>query len=145
MWERIIRCIPPNPRRVGYIVPIHGPLYMGSHIHQYFPLTPLQQQPPATSQTTMFFSHTTPAVASSTSTANRGRQKKIAIGSGTLIQALVGSSLTDEYRNSDTIGRKNRHTMNARRVCNLHWRGQLIEESPGGDISRCVTGRCDGR
>ena len=29
MW-----CIPPNPRRVGYIVPIHGPLYMGSHIHQ---------------------------------------------------------------------------------------------------------------
>ena len=31
-------CIPPNPRRVGYIVPIHGaldgPLYMGSHIHQ---------------------------------------------------------------------------------------------------------------
>ena len=28
--ERIIRCIPPNPRRVGYIDPIHGPLYMGS-------------------------------------------------------------------------------------------------------------------
>ena len=31
-------CIPPNPRRVGYIDPIHGPLdgplYMGSHIHQ---------------------------------------------------------------------------------------------------------------
>ena len=31
-------CIPPNPRRVGYINPIHrpldGPLYMGSHIHQ---------------------------------------------------------------------------------------------------------------
>ena len=27
-------CIPPNPRRVGYIVPIHGPLDMGSHIHQ---------------------------------------------------------------------------------------------------------------
>jgi len=29
-----MRCIPPNPRRVGYIVPIHGPLdgplYMGS-------------------------------------------------------------------------------------------------------------------
>ena len=23
-------CIPPNPRRVGYIVPIHGPLDMGS-------------------------------------------------------------------------------------------------------------------
>ena len=23
-------CIPPNPRRVGYIDPIHGPLYMGS-------------------------------------------------------------------------------------------------------------------
>ena len=33
-------CIPPNPRRVGYINPIHGPLngplYMGSHIHQQF-------------------------------------------------------------------------------------------------------------
>ena len=33
-------CIPPNPRRVGYIDPIHGPLdgplYMGSHIHQHF-------------------------------------------------------------------------------------------------------------
>ena len=33
-----MRCIPPNPRRVGYIDPIHGPLdgplYMGSHIHQ---------------------------------------------------------------------------------------------------------------
>jgi len=32
--ERIIRCIPPNPRRVGYIDPIHvpldGPLYIGS-------------------------------------------------------------------------------------------------------------------
>ena len=30
--------IPPNPRMVGYIDPIHGPLdeplYMGSHIHQ---------------------------------------------------------------------------------------------------------------
>ena len=30
-------CIPPNPRRVGYIDPIHGPLDgpldMGSHIH----------------------------------------------------------------------------------------------------------------
>ena len=35
--ERIMACIPPNPRRVGYIDPIHGPLdeplYMGSHIH----------------------------------------------------------------------------------------------------------------
>ena len=33
-----MRYIPLNPRRVGYIVPIHGPLggplYMGSHIHQ---------------------------------------------------------------------------------------------------------------
>ena len=33
-YERIMACIPPNPRRVGYIVPIHGPLcgplYMGS-------------------------------------------------------------------------------------------------------------------
>jgi len=32
-------CIPTNPRRVGYIDPIHGPLggplYMGSHIHQH--------------------------------------------------------------------------------------------------------------
>jgi len=31
-------CIPPNARRVGYIVPIHGPLegplYIGSHIYQ---------------------------------------------------------------------------------------------------------------
>ena len=31
-------CIPPNPKRVGYIDPIHGPLdgplYMGSRIHQ---------------------------------------------------------------------------------------------------------------
>ena len=34
-----MRCIPPNPRRVGYIDPIHGPLdgplYVGSHIHQH--------------------------------------------------------------------------------------------------------------
>ena len=29
-----MRCIPPNPRRVGYIDPIHVPLYMASHIHQ---------------------------------------------------------------------------------------------------------------
>ena len=32
--------IPPNARRVGYIVPIQpldGPLYMGSHIHQHPP------------------------------------------------------------------------------------------------------------
>jgi len=36
MYERIIACIPPNPRRVGYIDPIHGPLYMGSHIHQHY-------------------------------------------------------------------------------------------------------------
>ena len=39
MMERIMACIPPNPRRVGYIDPIHGPLdgplYMGSHIHQH--------------------------------------------------------------------------------------------------------------
>ena len=31
-------CIPPNPKRVGYIDPIHGPLdeplYMGSQMHQ---------------------------------------------------------------------------------------------------------------
>ena len=35
-----MRCIPPNPSRVGYIDPIHepldGPLYMGSYIHQQF-------------------------------------------------------------------------------------------------------------
>ena len=29
MMERIMNCIPPNPRRVGYIDPIHVPLYMG--------------------------------------------------------------------------------------------------------------------
>jgi len=33
MKERIIVCIPPNPRRVGNMEPIHGPLdgplYMG--------------------------------------------------------------------------------------------------------------------
>ena len=38
MLERIIVSIPPNLRRVGYIVSVHGPLdgplYMGSHIHQ---------------------------------------------------------------------------------------------------------------
>ena len=39
---------------------------------QCFPLTPLQQQPPATSQLAVFFSHTTPAAVSSTSTANMG-------------------------------------------------------------------------
>ena len=37
VMERIIACIPPNPRRVEYIGPIHGPLYMGSHIHQHSP------------------------------------------------------------------------------------------------------------
>ena len=31
MMERIMDCIPPNPRRVGYIDPIHEPLYM-AHI-----------------------------------------------------------------------------------------------------------------
>ena len=39
MIERIMACIPPNSRRVGYIYTIHepldGPLYMGSHIHQH--------------------------------------------------------------------------------------------------------------
>ena len=34
-----MRCISPNPRRVGYIDPIHGPLdgplYIASHIHQH--------------------------------------------------------------------------------------------------------------
>ena len=41
-------CIPPNPRRVGYIDPIHGPLdgplYMGSHIHQHPPQSELPAQ-----------------------------------------------------------------------------------------------------
>ena len=36
-----------------------------------FPLTQFQHQPPATSQPTVFFSHTTLALATSTSTANR--------------------------------------------------------------------------
>ena len=40
-------CIPPNPRRVGYIVPIHGPLdgplYMGS----IYSNTPPQYELPA--------------------------------------------------------------------------------------------------
>ena len=40
-------CIPPNPRRVGYINTIHrpldGPLYMGPHIHQ----PPRQSELPA--------------------------------------------------------------------------------------------------
>jgi len=43
-----MRCIPPNPRRVGYIVPIHEPLdeplYMGSHIHQHPPQSELPAQ-----------------------------------------------------------------------------------------------------
>jgi len=33
----------PNPKRVGYIIPIHepldGPLYMGSHIHQQYQIS----------------------------------------------------------------------------------------------------------
>jgi len=37
VMERIIACIPPNPRRVEYIDSIQGPLYMGSHIHQHPP------------------------------------------------------------------------------------------------------------
>ena len=37
---------------------------------QYFPLTSLQLQPPATSQVIVFFSHTTPALASSSSLPN---------------------------------------------------------------------------
>ena len=35
--------IPPNPRRVGYIVPIHGPLYMSS----IYSNTPPQSELPA--------------------------------------------------------------------------------------------------
>ena len=45
-------------------------LFCSSTSQQCFSLTPLQQQPPA-SQPAVFFSHTTPAAASSTSTANR--------------------------------------------------------------------------
>jgi len=41
-------CIPPNPRKVGYINPIHGlldeSLYMGSHIHQLPPQSELPAQ-----------------------------------------------------------------------------------------------------
>ena len=40
--------IPPNPRMVGYIDPIHGPLdgplYMGSHIQQHPPQSKLPAQ-----------------------------------------------------------------------------------------------------
>ena len=40
--------IPPNPRMVGYIVSVHGPLdgppYMGSHIHQHPPQSELTAQ-----------------------------------------------------------------------------------------------------
>ena len=42
MLEEMTQSIPPNPRRVGYKDPIHGPLdvplYMGSHIHQQYSL-----------------------------------------------------------------------------------------------------------
>ena len=41
---------------------------------QYFPLTQLQFQPPATSQATVFFSHTTPAPASSSSVPNTAEE-----------------------------------------------------------------------
>src|SRR6185503_1313005 len=48
VMERIIDCFPPNPRRVEYIDPIHGPLdgplYMGSHIHQHPPQSELPAQ-----------------------------------------------------------------------------------------------------
>ena len=37
-------CIPPNPTRVEYIVPIHVPLYMVSHIHQHPPQSELPAQ-----------------------------------------------------------------------------------------------------
>jgi len=40
---------------------------------QCFSLTPLQQQPTATSQPTVFSFHTTSAAASNTSTANRAK------------------------------------------------------------------------
>ena len=39
----MVTCIPPNPRRVGYIGPIHGPLdeplYMGSIYSNNFDVT----------------------------------------------------------------------------------------------------------
>ena len=48
MLEEMTRCIPPNPRRVGNIIAIHGPqdgpLYMGSHIHQHPPQSELPVQ-----------------------------------------------------------------------------------------------------
>ena len=48
VMERIMACIPPNPRRVGYIDPIHGsldwPIYIGSHIHQHPPQSELPAQ-----------------------------------------------------------------------------------------------------
>ena len=38
-------CIPPNPRRVGYIVPIHGPLYMGLYTWaQYTPTSSMSEK-----------------------------------------------------------------------------------------------------
>ena len=41
-------CIPPKPKRVGYIDSIHGPLdgplYMCSHIHQHPPQSELPAQ-----------------------------------------------------------------------------------------------------
>jgi len=37
-------CIPPNPRRVGYIDTLDGSLYMGSHIHQHPPQSELPAQ-----------------------------------------------------------------------------------------------------
>ena len=40
MLEEMTQSIPPNPRRVGYKDPIHGPLDgpLGSHIHQQYSL-----------------------------------------------------------------------------------------------------------
>ena len=46
--ERIMACIFPNPRRVGYIVPIYGsldgPLYMGSIYTNTLPQSELPAQ-----------------------------------------------------------------------------------------------------
>ena len=49
----------------------HVLLFCSSTSQQCFSFTPIQQQSPATSQPAVFFSHTTPTAASSTSTANR--------------------------------------------------------------------------
>ena len=55
----------------------HVLLFCSNTSQQCFPLTPLQQQPLATSQPAVFFSHTTPAAASSTNTTNMAITNKV--------------------------------------------------------------------